>query len=46
MEMIATDNHPYTIVSDAGFQRVMASAEPRYALKSEKSYRTEMLPSL
>lgn len=45
-EMIATDNQPFTVVSDVGFQRLLAVAEPRYNLKSEKYYRTEMLDSV
>lgn len=31
------------MVSDVGFKHLMAAAEPRYALKSEKYYRTEKL---
>lgn len=41
MEMIATDNEPFAMVERVGFKRVMAKAEPRYVLKSEKYYRTE-----
>ncbi|XP_051800344.1 zinc finger BED domain-containing protein 4-like [Acanthochromis polyacanthus] len=43
LEMIVTDNQPFTVVSDVGFKRLMAAAEPRYALKSDKYYRTEKL---
>jgi hypothetical protein len=43
IEMIVTDNQPFTVVSDVGFKRLMAAAEPRYALKSEKYSRTEKL---
>ncbi|XP_053170463.1 zinc finger BED domain-containing protein 4-like [Scomber japonicus] len=43
IEMIVTDNQPFTMVSDVGFKHLMAAAEPRYALKSEKYYRTEKL---
>ncbi|KAK1901868.1 Zinc finger BED domain containing protein 4 [Dissostichus eleginoides] len=42
-EMIVTDNRPFTLVSDVGFKRLMAPAEPRYALKNEKYYRTVKL---
>uniref|UniRef100_A0A8C5LYW3 BED-type domain-containing protein n=1 Tax=Leptobrachium leishanense TaxID=445787 RepID=A0A8C5LYW3_9ANUR len=42
-EMMATDNQPFTMASDSGFKRLMSIAEPRYTLKSEKYYRTEML---
>lgn len=40
MEMIATDNQPFTVAADVGFKRLMAMLEPRYSLKSEKYYRT------
>ncbi len=30
-EMIATDNQPFNFVENNGFQRLMATAEPRYA---------------
>ncbi|XP_056144388.1 zinc finger BED domain-containing protein 4-like [Lampris incognitus] len=43
LEMIVTDNQPFSVVSDVGFKRLMAAAEPRYALKSDKYYRTEKL---
>ncbi|GLD69010.1 zinc finger BED domain-containing protein 4-like protein [Lates japonicus] len=43
IEMIVTDNQPFTVVSDVGFKRLMAAAEPRYALKSDKYYRSEKL---
>nr|XP_033940878.1 zinc finger BED domain-containing protein 4-like [Pseudochaenichthys georgianus] len=42
-EMIVTDNQPFTLVSDVGFKRLMAAAEPRYALKNVKYYRTVKL---
>ncbi|XP_035282910.1 zinc finger BED domain-containing protein 4-like [Anguilla anguilla] len=45
-EMIVSDNQPFTVVSDAGFKRLMAVAEPRYTLKSEKYYRTEMMEGI
>lgn len=41
--MIATDNQPFTVVSDIGFQRLLTAVEPRYTIKSEKYYRTDML---
>ncbi len=34
------------MVSDIGFKRLVDVAEPRYALKSEKYYRTEKLPDI
>jgi len=45
-EIIISDNQPFTMVSDAGFKRLMDVAEPRYAIKSEKYYRTEKLPEI
>ncbi|XP_056138846.1 zinc finger BED domain-containing protein 4-like [Lampris incognitus] len=43
LEMIVTDNQPFSVVSDVGFKRLMAAAEPRHALKSDKYYRIEKL---
>ena len=45
-EMIITDNQPFTVVSDIGFKRLMGAAAPQYSLKSEKYYRTGMLPEV
>ncbi len=45
-EMIATDNWPFNFVANKGFQRLMATAEPRYTLKSEKFYQTEVFSSI
>ncbi|XP_040264744.1 LOW QUALITY PROTEIN: zinc finger BED domain-containing protein 4-like [Bufo bufo] len=45
-EMMVTDNQPFTMVSDSGFKRLMSIVEPRYTLKNEKFYRTEMLPKI
>ena len=45
-EMIITDNQPFSVVSDVGFQRLVAALNPRYALKSEKFYRTEKIPAI
>ncbi|XP_073726190.1 zinc finger BED domain-containing protein 4-like [Misgurnus anguillicaudatus] len=42
VEMIATDNHPFTVVSGVGFKRLVALLEPRYSLKTEKYYRTDL----
>lgn len=36
IEMIATDNQPFTVVSDVGFQQLITLAEPRYRIKDEK----------
>lgn len=44
--MIATDNQPFTVVSDVGFRRLIATLEPRYSLKTEKYYRTDMLENI
>lgn len=39
--IIYTGNQPFTMFKNKGFQRLMATAEPRYPLKSEKFYHTE-----
>lgn len=44
--IIATENQPFTIFGNKGFQRFMAAAEPRYTRKSEKFYCTELLTSI
>uniref|UniRef100_A0A3Q1EVB9 HAT C-terminal dimerisation domain-containing protein n=1 Tax=Acanthochromis polyacanthus TaxID=80966 RepID=A0A3Q1EVB9_9TELE len=46
VEMIATDNQPFTVVDDIGFRRVLQHAEPRYNFKSEKYYRTTVLEDI
>ena len=35
VEMIATDNLPFTVVQNVGFQRLISKLEPRYKIKSE-----------
>lgn len=45
VEMIATDNLPFTVVQNTGFQRLVSKLEPRYKIKSEKFYRTELFPT-
>ncbi len=45
-EMIAIDNQPFTFVSGIGFRRLVAAMEPRYNLKSEKHYRTDILDGI
>ncbi|XP_049447489.1 zinc finger BED domain-containing protein 4-like [Epinephelus fuscoguttatus] len=42
VEMIATDNQPFTVVSGVGFKRLVALLEPRYSLKTDKYYRTDL----
>ncbi|XP_045905159.1 zinc finger BED domain-containing protein 4-like [Micropterus dolomieu] len=46
LEMIATDNQPFTVVSDVGFRRLIATLEPRYSLKTEKYYLTDVLENI
>ena len=43
LEMIATDNLPFTIVQNIGFQPLISKLEPWYNIKSEKFYQTEVL---
>lgn len=40
--MIATDNQPFTVVSGVGFKRLVTLLEPRYSLKTEKYYCTDL----
>lgn len=42
-EMIATDNQPFSVVSDLGFKRLVSLMKPRYRIKNEKFYRTKIL---
>jgi hypothetical protein len=42
VQMIATDNQPFTVVSGVGFKRLVTLLEPRYSLKTEKFYRTDL----
>ena len=44
LEMITTDNLPFSVVQNIGFQRLISKLEPRYGIKSEKFYRTELFP--
>ena len=41
-EMIALDNHPFSVVEDIGFLRLMQQLEPRYSVPSRK-YVTEVV---
>ncbi len=45
-EMIATDNQPFTFVSGIGLRRLVAAMEPRYNLKTEKHYCTDILDGI
>ena len=38
LEMIATDNLPFSVVQNIGFQRLISKLEPRFEIKSEKFY--------
>ena len=42
--MIATDNLPFSVVENIGFQHLVSNLEPRYRIKSEKYYQTELFP--
>ena len=37
-EMIATDNQPFSVVHDTGFNRLIKTLEPRYVLPSRKYF--------
>jgi hypothetical protein len=45
-EMIAIDLQPFSIVMDEGFIRLMAKAEPRYILPSDKYFRETAIPQI
>ena len=42
VEMIATDNLPFTVVQNIGFQRLVSRLELRYEIKSKKFYPMEL----
>lgn len=42
VQMIATDNLPFTVVSGVGYKRVVTLLKPRYFLKTEKYYCTDL----
>ena len=44
VDMIATDNLPFSVVENIGFQCLVSNLKPRYCIKSEKYYRTELFP--
>ena len=43
-EMIATDLQPFSIVSDVGFERLLAELEPRYVLPSRRQFSEVLIP--
>ncbi|XP_055082260.1 zinc finger BED domain-containing protein 4-like [Periophthalmus magnuspinnatus] len=45
-EMCATDEQPFTVVSGRGFKRLIAALEPKYTVKSERFYRSDLLENL
>ncbi|XP_055022703.1 zinc finger BED domain-containing protein 4-like [Boleophthalmus pectinirostris] len=45
-EMCATDDQPFAVVSGRGFKRLVAALEPKYTVKSEKFYRSDLLENL
>ncbi|KAK7881953.1 hypothetical protein WMY93_028127 [Mugilogobius chulae] len=45
-EMCATDELAFSVVSGQGFKRLVAALEPKYELKSEKFYRSDLLENL
>ncbi len=46
MEMIALDEHPFSIVEDQGFRRLIEHIEPRYSLPSRRYFSDVSLPAL
>ena len=46
VEMIAVDCQPFSIVDDAGFQRLIHSLEPRYKIPSRKYIAEKITPTV
>ena len=45
-EMIATDNQPFSVVHDTGFNRLIKTLEPRYVLPSRKYFSESIVPDI
>lgn len=45
-EMIATDNQPFSVVQDTGFNRLIKTLEPRYVLPSRKYFSESIVPDI
>ena len=45
-EMICTDLQPFSIVSDVGFERLLAELEPRYVLPSRRLFSEVLIPEI
>lgn len=46
VEVIAIDILSYAIVEGEGFKRLLAKGEPRYTLKSEKYFHTQLMDQI
>jgi len=44
--MIATDLQPFSVVSDVGFERLLAEMEPRYVLPSHQHFSGVLIPEI
>ena len=45
-EMICTDLQPFSIVSDVGFEHLLAELEPRYVLPSRRQFSEVLIPEI
>ena len=45
-EMIATDLQPFSVVSDVGFEHLLAEMEPRYVLPSRQHFSEILIPEI
>ena len=46
IQMIVTDNQPFTIVEDTGFVNLIAHLQPKYCMPSKRYFSETMLPRL
>ena len=44
--MICTDLQPFSIVSDLGFERLLAELEPRYVLPNCRQFSEVLIPEI
>ena len=44
--MIATDNQPFSVVHDTGFNHLIKTLEPRYVLPSRKYFSKSIVPDI
>ena len=45
-KMIATNNQPFSVIHDTGFNRLIKTLEPRYMLPSQKYFSESIVPDI